>query len=95
MRCAACSYDNLPGARFCSDCGYALETMCGSCGQANGSGAQFCGACGQRPLLGTPAAEEAAEPAQDIVRERRQLTVLFCDIVGSTELTARLGSAEL
>src|SRR5918995_7500371 len=33
------------------------------------------------PLLATPRTSEA---------ERRQLTVLFCDLVGSTELSARL-----
>jgi class 3 adenylate cyclase len=38
----------------------------------------------------TPAAERIAEAARPVEAERRQLTVLFADLVGSTELSARL-----
>ena len=38
----------------------------------------------------TKAAESKATPAVPREAERRQLTVLFCDLVGSTELAARL-----
>jgi class 3 adenylate cyclase/predicted ATPase len=43
---------------------------------------KFCGSCGAH--LG------AASPPEPEAGERRQLTVLFCDLVGSTELSARL-----
>jgi hypothetical protein len=36
------------------------------------------------------AAEPIAETVQPVEAERRQLTVLFCDLVGSTELSTRL-----
>ncbi len=40
--------------------------------------------------------DAAAEPAAAVsVAERRQLTVLFCDLVGSTELSARLDPEDL
>lgn len=40
---------------------------------------------------GAPGAEERASPeASAALAERRQLTVLFCDLVGSTALSARL-----
>src|SRR6185369_8360974 len=39
------------------------------------------------PVPGTPAAASTAE--------RRQLTVMFCDLVGSTELSSRLDPEDL
>ena len=41
------------------------------------------------------AAEPAAAPVRPLEAERRQLTVLFCDLVGSTELSARLDPEDL
>src|SRR4029453_3368059 len=51
---------------------------CPSCGTHNNPGEKFCGACGA-PL--TDAAGEG---------ERRQLTVLFCDLVGSAAIAGQL-----
>jgi class 3 adenylate cyclase len=64
---------------------------------ASQPGDKFCGGCGERlatvpPAPGAPAASEpdAAVPAG----ERRQLTVLFCDLVGSTPLSQQLDAEE-
>jgi class 3 adenylate cyclase/tetratricopeptide (TPR) repeat protein len=51
-----------------------------------GAGARFCGACGARLAAAAPAAEEGGE--------RRQLTVLFCDLVGSTALSQEVDAEE-
>jgi class 3 adenylate cyclase len=45
---------------------------------------------GTAPSRAAPAPERAADPA-----ERRQLTVMFCDLVGSTALAARLDPEDL
>ena len=90
MHCAACELDNLPGARFCNRCGHGLERLCARCGHANGSGAQFCSACGGRLAPEASPLGWATSPAEDVAGERRQVTVLFCDIVGSTEVAARV-----
>jgi predicted ATPase/class 3 adenylate cyclase len=48
--------------------------------------------------VGRPAAMEPAAPRDAPVQaaaERRQLTVMFCDLVGSTELSARLDPEDL
>lgn len=37
----------------------------------------------------------AATPTQELQAERRQVTVMFCDLVGSTELSTRLDPEEL
>ncbi|HEX3695119.1 MAG TPA: adenylate/guanylate cyclase domain-containing protein [Polyangia bacterium] len=59
---------------------------CRNC-NAEGAEAKFCGECG-KPLLGTAAPES-------LKAERRQLTVLFCDLVGSTALSERLDPEDL
>jgi hypothetical protein len=86
MRCVGCGRENRPERRFCAGCGAALPVACVSCGFANEVDEQFCGGCG-RALVSSAAdvagPEEPRAPARDA--ERRQLTVLFCDLVGSTE----------
>jgi class 3 adenylate cyclase/tetratricopeptide (TPR) repeat protein len=51
-------------------------SACPSCGRENAEDARFCSACGT--ALGP-----AAEPARE---QRKVVTVLFCDLVGSTAL---------
>lgn len=61
---------------------------CATCGERTPEGARFCPSCGAR------LAEHAAlQP--DEAGEYRQITVLFCDVVGSTELSARLDPEDL
>ena len=49
--------------------------ICASCGQANPEGARFCNACAA-PLAAAPAERE----------QRKTVSIVFCDITGSTEL---------
>jgi class 3 adenylate cyclase/DNA-binding winged helix-turn-helix (wHTH) protein/tetratricopeptide (TPR) repeat protein len=77
-RCPSCGHPNSAAHRFCAACGGHLGRACASCGTPNNQGESFCGACGT--LLSGAAAEG----------ERRQLTVLFCDLVGATAITERL-----
>src|SRR4051794_28229419 len=48
---------------------------------------------GARRAAPSPASETAAAPPRDA--ERRQLTVMFCDLVGSTPLASRLDPEDL
>src|ERR1700756_3545146 len=43
----------------------------------------------------TPQAPTASQPALHDTAERRQLTVMFCDLVGSTALSAKLDPEDL
>ena len=54
-------------------------TRCPSCGQENPDGFRFCGACGT--------ALTVAAPAREV---RKTVTVLFCDVAGSTAMGERL-----
>ncbi len=89
MICPACQYQNPSGDAFCGGCGQRLAVVCRACGRANGANNSFCGQCGQR-LTGAAAPEPQRAPAEPESGERRQITVLFCDLVGSTDLAARL-----
>src|SRR6516164_8935619 len=48
-----------------------------------------------RAISGLPAAETSAAPSASTGAKRRQLTVMFCDLVGSTALSARFDPEEL
>ncbi len=48
MTCASCKFDNPSAARFCEQCGTALELKCTRCGATVSAGARFCGACGNQ-----------------------------------------------
>jgi class 3 adenylate cyclase len=59
--------------------------ICTSCGHENGEGAKFCEECG---------APFAASHAQ-MHEQRKTVTVLFCDLTGSTELGEALDPERL
>jgi class 3 adenylate cyclase/tetratricopeptide (TPR) repeat protein len=88
MICPACQADNREGRRFCARCGASLPAVCAACGFANDARDTFCGGCGA-PL--SPDAAPAAKPAAP-AGERRQVTILFADLVGFTRLTGELGA---
>src|SRR5207253_8101770 len=93
MTCRGCGAENREGRRFCSKCGAALSRACSGCGFINDPGDEFCGGCGQRVSVAT--AEPAQHKGAPRDAERRQLTVMFCDLVGSTALAGRLDPEEL
>lgn len=62
---------------------------CSACGQESPGTFRFCGNCGAR-LPVSPTAHRADHKDA----EKRQLTVLFCDIVGSTVLSRQLDSED-
>ncbi len=77
IRCPRCDTENPPEAQFCMRCGTPLVRRCPVCGAPNPQDAHFCLRCG------APFAEgEGAE--------RRVVSVLFADLVGSTPLTQSL-----
>ena len=94
MECPSCHSEMPDDGRFCEACGAALPVRCASCGATSRAGARFCSKCGKALTpegADTPAKPETAANAPPTASaERRQLTVMFCDLVGSTALSARL-----
>jgi class 3 adenylate cyclase/predicted ATPase len=84
MECLACTAVVRPGLLFCDSCGARLEKVCAQCAATSAAGARFCGMCGA-PF--EPMAPEAGPRDQG---ERRQLTVMFVDLEGSTGLSGSL-----
>ncbi len=102
MICVSCEAENPNGAKFCNECGARLSVKCPACGAANLLTAAACRECGGP--LGAGAASVPSGPAAspglpnrpaEEEAERRQLTVMFCDLVGSTELSGRLDPEDL
>ncbi|MEE9209437.1 MAG: adenylate/guanylate cyclase domain-containing protein, partial [Kiloniellales bacterium] len=96
MRCSGCQAENREGRRFCAGCGAPLARACPDCGFANEPDERFCGGCGAALVSGAAQAATAEAPqAPAPEAERRQLTVMFCDLVGSTGLSERLDPEDL
>ena len=68
--------------QYCDNCGASLDRHCSACNCINRPGARFCDSCGNSFAASTPAVD-AVVPAQ-----QKQLTVLFADICGSTEIVS-------
>ena len=91
------------GARFCEECASPLARTCSNCGTSLSATAKFCHACAhpdagadtasRSPDSYTPrhVAERILTSASALEGERKHVSVLFCDLVESTALAARLG----
>src|SRR5712692_566565 len=104
MRCTSCGFANPEGTKFCIDCGSPLTNRCPHCEHENLPRAKFCGECGasltaegQGPKSQVQSLESQSGPTERAAStgERRQLTVMFCDLVGSTALSTQLDPEEL
>src|SRR6266571_4592788 len=90
MECPTCRADLPAGSKFCNQCGAPLPTLaCPACGHANAASSKFCNECGAALTLAIRPAPSGA------AAERRQLSVMFCDLVGSVALAERLDPEDL
>src|SRR3954452_14472060 len=94
MECPNCRMHLPERAKFCSQCGSALALNCPACGNSEAPGAKFCTECGATFHLVSrdPRSLELASgllPSPPFT-ERCHLTVMFCDLVGSTAPSVHL-----
>ena len=97
MRCPQCRFDNPDTAAYCGRCQTLLGPACSNCGMVNPAVFDYCGRCGRR-LSGRPVheSEDSTQTttvayAEQLEDEQRQVTVMFCDMQGSTPWTRRMG----
>ncbi len=85
--------------KFCGQCGESLQISCAKCQFENPSGFNYCGNCGSQLAPSDELRKEDLPSRSNekvhIEAERRHLTVMFCDLEGSTELSSKLDPEEL
>ena len=110
MKCASCQTQNSVDARFCIQCGASLGSRCPQCGAELPTEARFCPKCGHQLAGTEPqpadsrlhqyipkellAKLESARAAGGVQGERRIVTMLFCDVQGSTAAAEKLDPEE-
>jgi class 3 adenylate cyclase/tetratricopeptide (TPR) repeat protein len=100
--CPQCERDSPGEARFCPHCGAQLLATCAACGAVHPLEARFCPGCGRAVAAASVQAgytpryirEQILAARGAMEGERKQVSVLFCDIVRSTALAAKLGPEE-
>jgi class 3 adenylate cyclase/tetratricopeptide (TPR) repeat protein len=92
MWCRHCGAGLTIGQRFCGQCGLPIELACPVCGTEVMGGQRYCGECGAEIRDNQSFAHTLSRPD---LGERRLLTVVFVDLVGSTPLSIRLDPEDL
>jgi len=97
MPCPRCGANLTSEKNFCGDCGYSFPLTCRSCGSQTPPGKRFCADCGAPLTTGLAEQNETGLVGEHrwTAAERRHLTVMFVDLVGSTTLSARLDPEDL
>jgi class 3 adenylate cyclase/tetratricopeptide (TPR) repeat protein len=88
VACPRCGESALQG-QYCDKCGTKIEKICRSCSATNRPDARFCANCG---TAFEAAADKKPAPAGPDTSgaQQKQVTILFADICGSTELISRM-----
>ena len=108
INCSACRAENPVEAKFCGSCGAALGASCPTCAHLNAPGTRFCIECGgplataaltpdfSSPERYTPPllADKIRAHRSEIEGERKQITVMFTDVVGFTRISESLDPEE-
>ena len=110
MNCASCQTQNSDDAKFCMQCGASLVSQCSQCGAPLPTEARFCSSCGHQLAGAKPELAdsrlhqyipkelltklESARAAGGVQGERRIMTMLFCDVQGSTAAAEKLDPEE-
>ncbi len=92
LACANCGHANRAGSRFCVECGHPLESRTRSIA----GNARSIASLPSSPSSYTPPhlAEKILAARSAVAGERKQVTVFFADIKGSTELIQALDTEQ-
>lgn len=82
LRCTHCFCELDPRDKFCSTCGAPVSMTCTACGLLTPYAALFCPGCG-------------TDMGSEAHAERRQVSIMYCDLVRSTEMSFKLDPEEM
>src|SRR5215813_3665576 len=91
--CPSCGQQVRPTAKFCGQCGTTLGAAAKPLPAKSRSRKDVTSARKARRSTASPSAAKSRPAAPEA--ERRQLTVMFCDLVGSTALSTQLDPEDL
>ena len=94
MLCSQCGFDNPAGMKFCGSCAAIMERACPKCNSQNPVCFEYCGHCAYK-FSDTPPQPITPINKKNDAAERRQITVLFCDIVNSSKIASNLDPEDL
>jgi class 3 adenylate cyclase/pimeloyl-ACP methyl ester carboxylesterase len=83
--CPSCGFENAPGEKFCGGCGKPLSAQPAAPPKTEPAAREV-----QSRLMPKDLAAKILNARGQIEGERRQVTVLFCDLARSTEIGERL-----
>ena len=92
LLCPKCHFENFPGDKFCGGCSHDLSQLPGAIPRELSFDEKL--AKIQR-YLPKGLSEKILAQRDKIEGERKQVTVMFCDMEGFTSLTEKLGSEEM
>jgi len=92
LLCPQCHFENLPSDKFCGECGHQLSLTPGPTSEELTFDEKL--AKIQR-YLPKDLTQKILAQRDRIEGERKQVTVMFCDMEGFTSLTEKLGSEEM
>lgn len=106
MSCRSCGALLPDGSQFCHQCGAPQPAHCIACGHTNPPDSRFCGQCraklspmvlkhSSRPTTAEVLPQQPCRGSTGASAERRLLTIMFCDLVGSTVLSTSLDPEDL
>jgi class 3 adenylate cyclase/tetratricopeptide (TPR) repeat protein/ribosomal protein L40E len=106
VNCPKCGTDNPSESKFCKECGSSLILHCSNCDAELSADAKFCHECGTKVEAQSGDSHfdrlrehipeelltklEAASKSGGMAGERRTVTMLFCDVEGSTAAAEQL-----
>ena len=97
--CLRCHRMNRAGALYCAACSLPLQEGCPECGHVCPPQDRYCDACGadlhRSDKTSASSPELVVRPGLAEEPERRQVTAMFCDLVGSTPLSRQLDPEDL
>jgi class 3 adenylate cyclase/tetratricopeptide (TPR) repeat protein len=101
MICSGCGSSVDEASRFCPNCGTFVGHTCPACKAAAAANAWFCQHCGTTIRAKTPAisapeggAHHQGSFPRGVAGERKRVTMIFADLVGSMELLANIDAEE-